>query len=63
MSKQLVNLKLAPDYMAYLSPIVTDVSLFEYCRTSTLVSEPDELTCLGLWKNYLPTRFEAYEKD
>ena len=24
--------------IAYLSPIVTDVSLFEYCRTSTLVS-------------------------
>ena len=38
MSKWLVKPKLALDYMTYLSPIVTDVSLFEYCRTSTLVS-------------------------
>ena len=28
-----------------------------------LEEEPDQRTCLGLWKNYLPTRFEAYRKD
>ena len=30
--------------MTYLSPIVTDVSLFEYCRTSTLVSRRDSIS-------------------
>ena len=47
----------------YLSPMVTEVSLFEYCRTSTLVSrvKPISRFSWSVSRDNQPTRFEVCE--